>query len=87
MLAGVIYGLCAITSGVCAWLLLRAWRRQRLRLLLWGGLCFCGFTLSNLLLVIDKVMTGPEVDLAYWRYGISLASVLVLLYGLIWDTE
>lgn len=86
-MAGVIYGLCAITAFLCAWLLLKAYVENKYRLLLWGGLCFIGLTLSNSLLVIDKLFLGPMTDLSIWRYGISLMSVCILLYGLILDNE
>jgi len=87
MMAALIYSLCAATSLVCALLLFGAYRRTHYRLLLWSGLCFGGLTLSNAVLIVDKVLTPPEVDLTVWRYGITLISLLVFLYGLIWDTE
>ena len=86
-MAAIIYALCALMAGVCAWLLLSAYARSRYKLLLWGGLCFCGMTLSNALLMIDKVMLGPEIDLSLLRHAITGASLLIFLYGLIWDTE
>jgi hypothetical protein len=55
------------------------------RLLLWSGLAFVGFTLGNIMLVVDRVMTGPEVDLALWRSLPVLAGLGVLVYGLVWD--
>jgi hypothetical protein len=85
-IAGVIYSLCAITALLCAWLLLRAYSRSRYRLLLWGGLCFVGLTLNNLLLLVDKFVV-PYIDLSTWRLLLALVSVMVLLYGLVWDSE
>lgn len=85
-MAGIIYGLCALTAFICAWLLLQAYRRSRYRLLLWGGLCFCGLTLSNLLLVVDKALT-PLDEFYTWRLLIALSAMLVLLYGLIWESD
>lgn len=85
-MAGIIYGLCALTAFLCAFLLLKAHRQSKYKLLLWGGLCFAGLTASNALLVIDKLVV-PDMDLSTWRYVITLASMLVLLYGLIWDKE
>jgi hypothetical protein len=84
--AGVIYSLCAITALLCAWLLLRAYRRSRYRLLLWGGLCFVGLTLNNIFVLVDKLVV-PYVDLYTWRLLLALISLLVLLYGLVWDSE
>jgi hypothetical protein len=87
MAGGLIYGLCALTSFLCAWLLLAAWRRSGYRLLLWGGVCFAGLTLSNAVLVVDKLLTPPEIDLSLLRYSITLISLLILIYGLIFDAE
>lgn len=86
-MAGIIYGLCAWMAFLCAFLLLKAHRQSGYKLLLWGGLCFAGMTASNALLVIDKLVLPTEVDLATWRYIITLSSMLVLLYGLIWEKE
>jgi hypothetical protein len=78
----VIYTLCALTAASCAYLLLRGYLVQRDRLLLWSGLCFAGLTANNLLLILDRVVfTG--VDMSTWRLAIALASVVLLLYGLI----
>jgi len=86
-MAALIYSLCALTAFLCAWLLFAAWRRSRYRLLLWGALCFAGLTVGNIVLIVDKVFLGEDIDLAVWRYAITLLSLLVLLYGLIFDTE
>lgn len=85
-MAPLFYGLCAITAAFCAWLLLRAYGRTGYRLLLWGGICFVGLTMNNGLLVIDKLLL-PEVNLFTWRLLLALISVLVFLYGIIWDAE
>lgn len=81
----VVYGLCALTSLVCAVLLLRSYHRSRVRLLLWSGLCFVCFTLNNILLIID-VRVLPEQDLSIVRSLPSLVGVALLLYGLVWET-
>jgi hypothetical protein len=85
-MAGIIYTLCALTAFLCAWMLLKAYYTNKYRLLLWGGLCFTGLTVSNVILVMDKIIF-PGVDFSTWRYMISLASMVILLYGLIWDSE
>lgn len=85
-MADLIYALCALTAFLCCWLLLRAYSHSHYRLLLWGGLCFAGLTLNNTLVVIDKVYV-PMIDLSLWRLLAALAAMLILLYGLIWDTE
>jgi hypothetical protein len=85
-LSGSIYLLCSLTALLCAWLLLRAYRRRQYKLLLWGGICFIGLTLSNVLLFIDKLIV-PYMDLYTERLLLTLLSLLVLLYGLVWDAE
>jgi len=86
-MSAIIYGLCALTALGCAFLLLRGYRRSRYRLLLWSGLCFAGLTVNNLLLVIDKVALGPEQDLSVARTTVALISMIILLFGLIWDSD
>jgi hypothetical protein len=86
-MAAVIYSLCALAAAICAYLLLQAYRRGGYRLLLWSGLCFVGLTLNNILLVIDKIVLPTEVDLATPRILTALFAMMILLYGLIWDTE
>lgn len=82
----IVYALCAITSVGCAVLLLRGYRRSRVRLLFWSGLCFIGLALNNVLLFID-VRVVPDVDLSLWRTIPAVLGVAVLLYGLIWETR
>jgi hypothetical protein len=86
-MAEAVYILCALTSMACAVLLLRGYSRSQLRLLLWSGLCFVALALSNVLLFVDLVVTGPETDLSLWRSAIALVGVATLLYGLIWDAQ
>lgn len=85
-MVGIIYSLCTATALICAWLLLKAYRRTAYRLLLWGGLCFVGLTLNNAFLIIDKYIV-PYADLSALRLILALVSTLILLYGLIWDSE
>ena len=85
-MAAIIYGLCALASLLCTWLLLRAYREQRIALLLWCGLFFGVQTLINALLIVDKLML-PNTDLSIYRYGIAFIAVCILLYGLIMRTE
>jgi hypothetical protein len=85
-MSAIIYGLCALTALGCALMLLRGYRRSRYRLLLWSGLCFAGLTVNNLLLVIDKVAI-PDGDLSFARTTVALVSMIVLLFGLIWDSD
>lgn len=84
-MASLVYLLCAMTSLVCAVLLLRSYARTRTRLLMWSGACFVGFTLANTLLFADLVLF-PQTDLSLWRNISLLTSVALLLYGLVWDS-
>jgi hypothetical protein len=84
--ATVVYVLCAVTSCLCAVLLLRGYLAGRTRLLLWSSLCFVLLGANNILLVFDKVVvTGTDLQLA--RTVTALAGVVVLLYGLIWEAR
>ena len=85
-MTAVIYLLCALTAFSCACLLLRSYRKNRYRLLLWSGLCFAGMFLNNLLLVVDRLVF-VDADLSTWRLLSALAALALLLYGLIWETE
>jgi hypothetical protein len=82
----VVYLLCALTSGTCAWLLFRGYRRSHTRLLLWSAASFAVFTANNAMLFIDLVVV-PDVDLSLVRAALSLIGVLVLVVGLIWDGQ
>ena len=86
-MSALIYALCALTSMLCTWLLLRGYRRNGYRLLFWSGLCFAGMTLNNVLLIIDRVIFPTSVDLIVWRLVTALVALLPLLYGLIWEEE
>lgn len=86
-MANAVFLLCALTSVVCAVLLLRAYRRASNRLLLWSGLCFVGLALNNGLLVIDRILLPDSADLSVWRQVPAVLGVAVLLYGLVWDAE
>ena len=79
-----VYTSCAITSVLCAWLLLRFYQETRYRLLLWSGLCFSGLAASNLILVIDKLMF-TEINFGLYRLLIALVALLPLMYGLIFE--
>jgi hypothetical protein len=75
-----------LTVGLCAVLLLRAYRHVKKRLLFWSGMCFAGLTAANALLLIDlSVVT--EISLYRWRLGTAAVSMLLLLYGLIFESD
>ncbi len=84
MLATAIYVLCALTSMICAALLLRGYSQSRVRLLFWSGLCFVGLALNNILLILD-VAVLPDIDMEMWRTLPAVAGVSALVYGLIWE--
>jgi len=79
-----IYVLCVITSLVCAWLLARAYRRRRSRLLIWSALCFALLAINNVVLAAD-VLLLPSIDLSILQLLTSLSAVCVLLYAFIWE--
>ena len=83
---GVVYGLCLLTSALCAGLLLRAWLQSRSRLLLWTALSFSFLALNNLFLVADMVVF-PGVNLWHLRQAASLLAIGVLVYGFIWEAD
>lgn len=85
-MAVIIYSLCTLTSLACAWLLLGSYRRTRHRLLFWSGASFVAMTVNNVFLVLDKVVF-PDVYLLPVRQGSALISLLLLLYGLIYEKE
>jgi hypothetical protein len=85
-MAPLFYALCMLTAALCAVLLLRSYFRSRYRLLLWGGICFCGLTLNNALLVVDKLLL-PNLNLYTLRLVLALVAMVVMLYGVIWDAE
>ena len=75
-----------ITVALCAWLLLRGYMRGRARLLLWSGLCFLGLTVSNSILLIDLALM-PHLNLYIWRLGVAAISILLLVYGLVFESD
>jgi hypothetical protein len=81
-----IYILCTLTSLACAWALFASYRRTRHRLLFWSGSCFAVMTISNLLLLLDKVVF-VDVDLLPLRLATALIALALLLYGLIYEKE
>jgi len=82
----VVYILCSFVGLLCGILLLRAYRTSRMRLLLWSSLCFLGLAVSNMITFIDLVIF-PEVDLYEFRLYVSAVAMVLLVFGLIWDSE
>ena len=85
-MTGGVYILCAVTSLVCAGMLMRGYKNRGVRLLFWSGLCFLGLAVDNLLLYVDLVVV-PDVDLSIWRKVPGLISIVVLLFGLVWESK
>jgi hypothetical protein len=75
-MVALTYALCAITALACAIMLFVGARRS--------GLCFAGLSISNALIAVDA-MTVP--DLGLLRLGVSLVSVALLLYGLVFEEK
>jgi hypothetical protein len=53
---------------------------------LWSGLCFAGLAISYLLVFVDLVLVA-EVDLYRYRLATAASAMLLLLYGLIWESK
>ncbi len=85
-MAEIVYLLCALTSLLCAVLLVRGYVRSRSRLLFWSAVCFVGLALNNAVLVVDLIFV-PHVDLATWRLVPAVIGFAALLYGLVWESE
>ena len=83
-MAEIVYLLCALTSVLCAALLIRSWLRSRSRLLLWSSLCFVGLAVNNVLLFVDLVVV-PNVDLSSIRSVDAVISISILVIAMIWE--
>jgi hypothetical protein len=84
--AAFVYILGTLVTLTCAVLLLRAYSRTRLRLLLWSSICFVGLTIANALVFVD-IMIVTDVDLYSWRLGAAALAMVVLLFGLVWESD
>jgi hypothetical protein len=85
-MAAFVYIMCTVTSAICAVLLLRDYRRTASRVLLWCGLAFVGFTISNALVFTDFVLL-PTMTLAPVRAISNWMATTVLVVALVWDLE
>jgi hypothetical protein len=86
-IADAIYLLCAATSLAAAILLLRQYSLLRTPLLLWSCIGFFGLAVNNAMVFIDLSLLGPAADLALPRTLLGSVAMLVLVYGLLWETE
>jgi hypothetical protein len=79
-----VYLLCFLTSMSCCLLLIRSYRRNRSRVLLWTAACFVLLAIDNLLVVLDLIVL-PNVDLSLPRLLATFFAVGTLLVGFIWE--
>ena len=87
-MASAVYILCALTSAICAAMLLRAFLRTRARFLLWSSACFIALFVNNALLMIDRVFVPDRVVFpSALRTLVALVGLIVLVYGLVFDAE
>ncbi|MFL6549852.1 MAG: DUF5985 family protein [Povalibacter sp.] len=85
-MASAVYFLGTVVTLLCASLLLRAYLQTKTKLLLWSGLCFVGLTIANALLWVD-LMLLPQLNLYTLRLATAAGAMLLLLYGLIFESE
>jgi hypothetical protein len=76
----VVYILCALTSIICAILLLRAYRLTRNRLTFWSAICFGCLAVNNIFLILDMVVVENQ-DLSVFRTIPLLFGAIVMVYG------
>ena len=86
MIGLIVYSLCTATSLGCSVLLWRGYRRSKMRLLFWSSLCFGILAFANLILIFDLVIF-PEVYILPYRTSVTLIGLLVLVYGLIFESD
>ncbi|MEP6669023.1 MAG: DUF5985 family protein [Chthoniobacter sp.] len=86
MIATLVYILCTLTSLGCSLLLWRGYRKTRLRLLSWSAACFAILAVCNALLFFDLIVF-PQTDLLVFRNLATLVALLVLLYGLVFESH
>jgi hypothetical protein len=82
----IVYLLCAATCLLCAILLFRGYARTGVRLLFWSGLCFVGLMLDNVMLYVDLIIV-PELSLLIWRKIPGLIAIMLLMFGLVWESK
>lgn len=83
-MAEFVYALCAVTSVLCAALLVRGYRSTRQWLLLSASVGFAGFAVNNVLVFVDLVVVS-SVDLSLPRNIAAFAGALALLTGIAWE--
>lgn len=86
-MAALVYLLGTLVTLLCAVLLLRSYVKGRMPFLLWSGLCFALLTIANGLLFVDLILLGPESTLYIWRLSTAAVGMVLLVYGLIFESE
>jgi hypothetical protein len=86
MISAIVYLLCALTSVLCAVLLINSYSKNQSRLLFWSGICFGCLALNNILLFIDVIILPTQFDLAVVRTVPAVIGFALLLWGFVWDT-
>jgi hypothetical protein len=84
-MAALIYVLGVLVTTLSSVLLISAYVQVRRPLLLWSGICFAGLAASNAILVLDLVFY-PSVNMYLWRLVVAAGAMLVLVYGLVWES-
>lgn len=64
---------------------MRAYFNNKTRLLFWSSLCFVCISINNILLFVDFSL-GPGYDLSLMRSVVAVIGMVLIMYGLIWDT-
>jgi hypothetical protein len=82
-----IYLLGTLVVLACGLLLARGYKQSRQRLLLWSSICFLGLAVSNALTFLDLSILPQAIDLHMLRHSVTGIATLVLVYGLVWDSE
>ena len=86
-MAEAVYILCAITSILCALLLLKGYRATRTRLLFWASLCFAFLAINNVILYMDLVVLPQQVNLFWYRNSTAVVGMALLIFGLTWESR
>lgn len=88
-MATAVYFLCALASAGCAAVLLATFWQHRGRvrpLVLWSGIAFAGYAVSNALVFVDLViLRNGELTVA--RAATACFASAFLLFGLIWESS
>ncbi|MBX5484579.1 MAG: hypothetical protein IRZ16_22375 [Myxococcaceae bacterium] len=77
----IVYSLTAATSIFCFVMLLRGYRRTRVKLLFWTCWCFAGITVNAIMVIVNHSV--PDRDLSAIQAAPALLGALALVYGMI----